>query len=222
MTQVTSAAAIRTAADLLRKLGDIPPERVWIDPVPGTATEKDVLAIEARENRLCELVDGVLVEKTVGYYESLVAGLVVHFLNRFVIDRDLGIALGADGTLRILPGTVRIPDACFISWDKLPGRKLPAEPIPDLVPDLAIEILSAGNTKKEMQRKLREYFEAGVSLVWFIDPASRIAEAYRSRTAKTRIGPDGILSGDPILPGFQLSLQELFAHAGRRSKEAGP
>jgi hypothetical protein len=59
---------VRTVADLLKRLGDIPPERVWFRPVPGTATEQDVLNIEAHQNRLCELVDGVLVEKTVGVH----------------------------------------------------------------------------------------------------------------------------------------------------------
>ncbi len=55
-----------TVADLLKKLGDIPAERVHLDPPPGTATEKDVLDMERREGRICELVDGVLVEKSHG------------------------------------------------------------------------------------------------------------------------------------------------------------
>ena len=50
---------LRTVADLLQRLGNIPAERVWFRPIPGTATEQDVIDIEARENRLCELVDGV-------------------------------------------------------------------------------------------------------------------------------------------------------------------
>ena len=209
---------VRTIADLLKRLGSIPPERVWFRPVPGTATEQDVIDIEVRENRLCELVDGVLVEKTVGFYESRVAALLGHYLERSLDHQDLGIVLGADGTLRLMPGLVRIPDVSFISWDKFPNRELPAEPIPDLVPDLAVEVLSEGNTAEEMRRKLREYFKVGVRLVWLIDPATRTAEVYSSPRKKTTIPADGTLDGGTVLPGFRLALQELFSRAGRRRK----
>lgn len=217
MTKVLkSTNQVRTVADLLKRLGNIPPERIWLRPVPGTATEQDVINIEAHENRLCELVDGVLVEKTVGYYESRVAVLLCYFIELFLSEHDLGIVLGTDGTLRLMPGLVRIPDVSFISWDKFPNRELPAEPIPDLVPDLAVEVLSEGNTAEEMRRKLREYFKAGVRLVWLIDPATRTAEIYTSPRKKTTLSADEALDGGTVLPGFHLNLQELFERAGRR------
>jgi Uma2 family endonuclease len=206
----------RTVADLLQRLGNIPPERVWFLPAPGMATEQDVLDMDAHQNRLCELVDGVLVEKTVGYYESRVAMLIGCYIELFLDQHDLGIVLGPDGTLRLMPGLVRIPDVSFISWSKFPNRLLPAEPIPDLVPDLAVEVLSEGNTAAEMRRKLREYFKVGVRLVWLIDPAMHTAEVYTSPRKKRIITADGSLDGGKVLPGFRLSLQELFARAGQR------
>jgi Uma2 family endonuclease len=192
-----------------------------MNPLPGTATEQDVLDIEARENRLCELVQGVLVEKTMGHFESRIAAVLIFFLETFLDSNELGIVYGADGTLRIMPHLVRIPDVSFVSWERLPGKELPAEPIPDLVPDLAIEVLSAGNTSREMQIKLRDYFRAGVRLVWFIDPAKRSATAFTARNKKSSIGPDGTLDGGVVLPGFQLSLRALFARAGRQHKQPG-
>ncbi|HEX8200254.1 MAG TPA: hypothetical protein VF590_07180, partial [Isosphaeraceae bacterium] len=99
-----------TVADLLKRLGDIPPYRVLLHPTPGTATERDVEAIHDRENRLCELVDGVLVEKTMGYEESRYAILLAHYLIAYLERHDLGMVLGADGTMRLFPGLVRIPD----------------------------------------------------------------------------------------------------------------
>ncbi|HEV3444033.1 MAG TPA: Uma2 family endonuclease [Gemmataceae bacterium] len=205
-----------TLADLLQRLGDVPPERIRLYRPLGSATEQDVIDIEARENRLCELVDGVLVEKTVGYYEARLALLIGHFLEDFLEQHDLGIVLGADGTLRLMPGLVRIPDVSFISWDRLPNRELPAEPIPDLVPDLAVEVLSEGNTVAEMRRKLAEYFRVGVRMVWFIDPTLRSAEVYTALNRLRRINEEQILRGGRVLPGFSLRLGDLFARAGKR------
>jgi Uma2 family endonuclease len=217
MNQALSAPKTdRTIADLLRRLGNIPPERVRLYPTPGTATERDVIEIEARENRLCELVDGVLVEKTVGYYESLLAVTLIRLMGKFLDRKDLGIVLGADGTLRLIPGLVRIPDVSFISWRKFPNRELPPEPIPDLAPDLAIEVISEGNTPAEMRRKLKEYFKAGVRLVWFIYSKTQTAEVYTSVRKKTSIGPSGTLDGGKVLPGFKLRLNVLFERAGKR------
>src|SRR5215467_10722255 len=160
-----------TVSDLLHQLGDIPPERVRLQPAPGTATEADVVAVHDREKRLCELVDGVLVEKTMGYYESYIAATLIRLLGNFVAEHDLGIVAGADGMMRLAPGLVRVPDVSFVAWERLPGQRLPRQPIPDLVPDLVVEVLSEGNTPHEMARKLDEYFARGVQLVWLVDPA---------------------------------------------------
>jgi Uma2 family endonuclease len=206
----------QTMADLLEQLGGVPPERVLVRPAPGTATEKDVIRVHDKEGRLCELVDGVLVEKTVGWYESRVAIVLSYFVEAFLETHDLGIALGADGTFRLMPGLVRIPDVAFVSWDQLPNRELPAEPIPDLAPDLAVEVLSASNTKREMDRKVGEYFRAGVRLVWLIDPQSRTAVVYTSPRRRTLVAEGQALNGGSVLSGFSLSLKRLFARAGRR------
>ena len=144
-----------TLADLLERFGAIPAARIRYDPPPGTATEQDVITLEARENRLFELVDGVLVEKAMGFYESFLAMRLVQFLLTFVEQHALGIVAGAAGMLRLAPGRVRIPDVSFISWDRLPQRRVPRQPIPDLVPDLAVEVLSEGNTPREMEQKLQ-------------------------------------------------------------------
>jgi Uma2 family endonuclease len=177
------------------------------------ATETDVLQAKSRFNRICELIDGVLVEKTVGYYESLVAVTIIQFLGRFLETHDLGIVLGEAGTLRILPTQVRVPDVCFINWDKFPNRRLPPEPVPRLAPDLAVEVLSPGNTEAEMQRKLHDYFTAGVRLVWYVDPRTRTAKAYTAEEQCVELGEQDALSGGEVLPGFELPLKELFTKA---------
>jgi Uma2 family endonuclease len=199
-----------TLAELCRQLGDVPLERIRAYPPLGTATDDDVLQSKSRYGAICELIDGVLVEKTMGYYESLVAVAIIEILGGFVRRHGLGIVLAPDGPLRVLPGQVRIPDVSFISWDKFPGRKLPAEPIPALAPDLAVEVLSPGNTPGEMRRKLRDYFAAGVRLVWYIDPQSRTAQSYTSPEQVAEIPADGVLAGGDVLPGFELRLADVL------------
>jgi Uma2 family endonuclease len=202
-----------TMADVVRHLGDIPLERIRAVPPPGTATEKDVIEADERFNRHYELIDGVLVEKTVGYYESAVAIYIGYLLVDFVKKGKLGLVLGEGGTLRVLPGQVRIPDISFISWNRFPGGRLPSEPIPAVALDLAVEVLSKGNTLGEMQRKLRDYFQAGVRLVWYIDAQARTATVYTSLEQSKVIGGDELLEGGDVLPGFQVPLGEIFAQA---------
>ena len=210
MAIATLAATTETVADLLARLGDIPPERVRMKPTPGTATEQDVLDAWNRDRRLCELIDGTLVEKTVGHVESYLAAEIICIIGIFVKERNLGYVVGPDGMMRIAPHMVRIPDVSFISWERLGSRFVPSTPIPDLYPDLAVEIISAGNSKKEMRRKLREYFAAGVPLVWYIYPETRTALVYTSPKKVTEIQEDGTLDGGVVLPGFTLPLADLF------------
>jgi len=208
---------IKTLADLQKRLGDIPLARIWFHPAPGTATEKDVIEAENRENRLCELVDGTLVEKAVGFEESRLAWRLGHLVGLYLDQNDLGICVGADGMMRIAPGLVRIPDLSFITWDKLPGRESPTDPIPDLAPDLAVEVLSEGNTKPEMARKVQEYFEAGVRLVWLIDPKKRTARVFSGLDQSVLVRANQALDGGDVLPGFVLPLKDLL-DGGRRPR----
>jgi Uma2 family endonuclease len=200
-----------TVADLWNRLGQVPLDRIRLSPTPGTAVEQDALDSLNHADRICELVDGVLVEKTMGYMESLLALAIGEYLRRFVRGRNLGIVLGPDGMLRILPGQVRIPDVSFVSWQRFPGGKLPSTPIPAVTPDLAVEILSEGNTAGEMQRKLADYFTAGVRLVWYIDWRARTAAIYTTPEQCNMLGEDDVLGGGDVLPGFELPLRVLFA-----------
>jgi Uma2 family endonuclease len=200
-----------TVADLLKKLGGIPAERVLLDPPPGTATEKDVLDVERRQGRICELVDGVLVEKAMGFEESFLALRIAFFLQLFLEQHKLGILAGADGTLRLWPGLVRIPDISFISWGQLPKRKIPKKAIPDLYPDLAVEVISRKNTKAEIDRKLQEYFRSGTRLAWVVDPQKRTVRVYIAPDQSQLLTEDQSLDGGNVLPGLSLPLREVFA-----------
>lgn len=209
-----------TALDLVERLGPMPLSRIRTVPAPGIATEKDVLRIHDGENRLFELADGVLIEKTMGTYESYLAGLLLHILWTHAEQRDLGIVLGADGMLRLGHGLVRIPDVSFISWERLPGKRIPRVPIAELAPDLAVEVISQGNTKEEMDRKLRDYFDASVRLVWYVYPNSKTVRVYTSAVDFVVMTEQQSLGGNDVLPGFTLSLRRLFAEPDHSSAPA--
>ena len=212
---MTTAVEVRppTIRDLLRRLGDIAPDRVRLRPAPGTATVADLLKAE---NAGCELVDGTLVEKPMGFRESLLAAFLVEVIGPFIRANRLGIRSGEDGPFRLLSGLVRKPDFAFVSWDRLPGRQVPDEPVPGVVPDLAVEVLSESNTRGEMARKRDEYFEAGVRQVWEIDPRARTVRVYSAADDYHDLTAADTLSGGDILPGFSLPLHDLFAELDQR------
>jgi Uma2 family endonuclease len=216
---LTSAGPkIKNLAELLDRLGGIPLERIRFQPPPGTATVEDALQIEAREDRLCELVDGVLVEKPMGYTESLIAVRLIAALEAFVVAHDLGVVTGEAGMCHLPANLLRIPDVAFVGWDQFPGREVPDEGAPEVVPDLAVEVLSQSNTPREMERKLREYFRAGVRLVWFVDPQSRNVTVYTGPSRSKVLGADQTLDGGKVLPGFKLPVANLFANLKRGPK----
>ena len=209
------AVHYETLADALEQLGGIDPRRVRAWPPPGKATEKDVLHFLDHENRLYELVDGYLVEKIMGLKESALAMELGSFLSVFVREHDLGFVTGEAGTVRLWPKLVRIPDVAFISWAQVPSREFPSEPIPTLYPDLAVEVLSEGNTKGEMDRKLKDYFLAGTRLVWLVDPDTRTVRVFTSPEAPITLRERDTLDGGDVLPGFTLPLKDLFARLPR-------
>ena len=198
---------------MVHDLGDIPLHRVFLSPYP--ASEADVLRMDDHSDRLCELVDGVLVEKPMGLRESFLAMLIAHYLQTFVLPRRLGMVSGEAGMMKLLPGLIRIPDVAYVRRDPA-GPKIAHEAVPAVAPTLAVEVLSASNTPREMERKIGEYFEAGAELVWIIDPDARTADIYTSPDAPQTIGLDGTLRGEPALPGFSLAMKDLFDEFDRQ------
>ena len=210
------SAGYITAADLQQQLGGIPLDRIRVVPPPGLATDDDAMRIQDREGRICEVIDGVLVEKAMGFYEARIAAALIYFIEAYLRTNDLGIVLGPDGLVRISASQSRAPDVTFASWAKFPNRRLPTAAVPRVIPDLAIEVLSRGNTREEIERKLDEYFANGVRAAWVIDPARETAKIYEAREEPIEIGSDGMLQATQVLPGFELALRALFDHAGRR------
>ncbi len=200
-----------TIAELIEQLG-VSADRIRYQPPPGTATEADLIALDA-QNIYCELIDGVLVEKAVGQYESRLAMLLGYFLLSYLEQNDLGVVHGSDSPHRFLTGQIRYPDVAFVAYDRLPDGRPTHEPIASWVPNLAVEVMSASNTKREMADKLEVYFASGVELVWYVYPDSKTVDVYTSPDACSTLEVDDALDGGEILPGFSLSIRKWFDKA---------
>jgi Uma2 family endonuclease len=208
---MTNSAVSSSLGERLTELGGIALDRVRAEPAIGTATVNDLIRANDHQRPLCELIDQTLVEKAMGFEASVVAATIARLLGNFITPRRLGLVSGADGMFQLLSTSVRGPDVAFVSIGRLPGGKFPREPYPTIPPDLAIEVLSPGNTKAEMSRKRIEYFHSGVRLVWIVDCVDRSVAVYTSPSAVTVLNEDARIDGGEVLPGFDAAVADFFA-----------
>ena len=181
-TATVPGIAKLTAQDLTDRFGPISLRRICVDSWPGTATEEDFLTLINRKGKLYELVDGIIVEKPMGLPEAFLAGVILKLLCAWVDPRKLGFVFPGDGMMRLAPGVVRYPGVSFIRASRFPGGRVQLIQVPDLVPDLAVEVLSPSNTVREMESKRRDYFTNGTQLVWQVDPAVELLKSSRARS----------------------------------------
>ena len=213
MTTATTeppAAELETFADIARRLGDIPPDRIiWL---PHRATEDDCVRYCERHGPV-ELIDGFLVEKGMGYRESLLAAALIRLIGNFVVPRKLGLVGGPDAIMRVSADQLRLPDVSFVTWERLLATDAHNKKVAPFGPDLAVEVLSDRNTRAEIDQKRREFFGAGTKLIWVIDRKTRTAEVYDDPTRPSQMAlvrETDTLDGGAVLPGFVLPLAELF------------
>src|SRR4051794_39958240 len=98
--RVPMPAKFHNAAEGLHALGDISPQRIVMDPWPGTATDEDLIQLVGRGERLAELIDGTLVEKVPGFYESLIATQLLCHLSNWAHNNKRGIIIGGKAMIR--------------------------------------------------------------------------------------------------------------------------
>jgi Uma2 family endonuclease len=208
MSAISSTSAL---AELLHRAGDVPGERIVFDPVPGTATVADVIPLcDGESKRLCELVDGVLVEKAVGQRKSRIAMWLGWLMRKFLDEHNPGDLTGEGEPFQLSGDVVRFPDVGFVSRERIPKDADPSAPVPDWAPNLAIEVLGKSNTRDEMKRKLKKYFDAGVKLVWYVDPDQRCIEVFAGVDEKLTLRDSVVLTGGTVLPGFEVSVQRVL------------
>lgn len=212
--------ARRTVADLLESLGGVGPERVLLLSL-GTATEVDMERLVDGIDRVpCELIDGTLVVKPVGFPEALVTTTVSSSLVGYVHEHNLGCVTGPRGPFRLRSGLTRMPSVGFTSWSRIPGGRMPNTFALHGAPDLAVEILRPSNTAGEMRLKRRHFFEAGTLLIWEIDAGSRSVTVYtRPDAPNATLSSGQTLHGGRALPGFMLAVADVFEVLDRHAPD---
>lgn len=210
---------MRTLADIISKLGDIPPERILLVPSPGTANEADLIRVNDGGSAQCELVFGTLVEKARGVGEGKLEIWIGFLLSKYLEEKNIGELISASGLFRLGKGIVRAPDISFFTWKNATTEEEDRKnPIANKAPDLAIEVVSRSNTPKELARKRREYFKAGTTLVWQIYPKSQTVEVYRSPSRPRTLALADTLDGGELMPGLLIPLKTLFGGSTKPRK----
>ncbi len=140
------------------------------------------------------------------------AGLIFSLLLPVVRANKLGMLTTADGTYVVArdPYTVLVPDVAFVRWDRLPEGEEPEKYVP-VAPDLVVEVRSPTDRPGEMAQKRELYRRAGVPLIWWVDSRRRIVSVYRDGELVAELSEADELDGEEILPGFRLSVAEIFA-----------
>ena len=170
------------------------------------------------EGRLLELVEGEVREVPfAGARHGSLEGRLIHFLSNHVYQGALGDIFGSQTSFVVgrKPDSVLMPDVAFVSAARLPEEDAWDRAV-QFAPDLAIEIESPSNTQAELLRKVSLYLAGGSRLVWLVRPKQQTVTVFSPDAPERTLGLSDTLDGGPLLPGFSLSLAELFRPYPRR------
>lgn len=181
------------------------------DPVRTFRLTAEELSYLPPEEGRSELVAGEIVREPPpgeehGWLAAGLLGDLVLFVRARRLGRvysECGFVLGRD------PDTVRAPDAAFVSAERV-ATVVRRGPYFEGAPDLAVEVVSPGDSRAEVASKVREYLAAGGRAVWVVDPRRRSITVHRADAAPHTLGTSDVLDGGDVLPGFRLPVRDVF------------
>ena len=185
-----------------------------VEKTPVTADE--LPALSARLSALgqrAELVGGGLVVMApAGGRHGEVAHTIALFIGIHVRKRDLGRVFAAETgfVLRRDPDTVRAPDVAFVAAERLKAEEAPAGFL-ESAPDLAVEVVSPGDSTAAVRDKVRDWLEAGACLVWVVHPRTRSVVVHRPGRPAETLHDGDVLEGGSVLSDFAVPVRDLFA-----------
>lgn len=174
-------------------------------------TAQELYRLPGINSKHAELVRGVLkVGEPSGAAPAVTAQKIALLLGLHVFKHDLGIITGEAGGYRLQrnPDTLRAPDVAFVRRERIP-EKIPLTFF-DLSPDLAVEVLSPSDRRKKTVEKIAEYLAAGTQLVWLVDLERRTVTVYRPRRSPEILDDSATLSGEDVVPGFQVTVASIL------------
>ncbi|MCB9878769.1 MAG: Uma2 family endonuclease [Planctomycetes bacterium] len=157
-----------------------------------------------------ELVCGELRRMSpAGHWHGSVASRIAGLLERFLREREVGQAYGAETGFVLArdPDTVRAPDAAFVRTARVapPGPGYFPGP-----PDLAVEVVSPSDRYCEVHEKALSWLDHGTHTVWVVEPMARTVTVLRARDDMRVLRENDLLDGGDLLPGFACTVTELF------------
>jgi Uma2 family endonuclease len=187
----------------------------------GTLAPPVAVPPSAREEPLYEIVNGVKVElPSTGAFASWVTLQFAFLLQTFVGQRALGtIVMETLFILDAVRDTRCRPDIAFVSAQKWsPDRPPPETGDWEVIPDVAVEVVSPNDLAKDVLSKMREYFRLGVQQVWIVYPLDQELYVYDSPTTPRVFSATDELDGGTLLPGLHLPVASFF----QRQPQAAP
>lgn len=165
----------------------------------------------------CELIRGKVVPKggkfeidmPTGAKHGAVTDELEARLSYFVRENKLGRVFAAETGFVLEGGTVRGIDISFVGKEKIREFGIPEGFFP-VAPDLAVEVISPGNTSDEIQTKVEEYLSAGAQLVWIIYPKQKMVHVHRQSNVINVLRETDELDGEEVIPNFKCKLSEIF------------
>jgi Uma2 family endonuclease len=183
-----------------------------VETAPKVWTEAELQALP-NDAYNYEVVDGELVMSPKNdFFHGDICVRLSRALSTFAEAKQLGIVLDSSTGFWMKNRNCRAPDISFVSRQRLKamGFKRSTRSFFRGAPDLAVEVLSLHYSRREMDRRLEDFFESGTRLAWIIDPENERVEVCRSPTDRALIGSGGLLDGQDVLPGFQFPIADLF------------
>jgi Uma2 family endonuclease len=161
------------------------------------------------DGKIYELHNGVIVEVAGSQKrQTRLAAWIIYLLMKFLEENRIGGAVsGADGTFELNRYNTRIPDVAYV----MPSNDQQGDDgFFKGAPDFAVEVLSPSNDPVEMQQRVGEYLTAGTQLIWLVDPEMRTVDVYTPGGLRETYRDDQVLDGGMILPGFKVTVSQIF------------
>jgi Uma2 family endonuclease len=165
-----------------------------------------------------ELVNGeIIAVNPTSYRAARVTARILRLLDVYAETHELGDIVGPDAGFVIFPdeNTLVAPDVSFIASHRVP-HTIDQEHFARLAPDLVVEVMSPSDRMTDALHKISLYLEAGVSLVWLVEPGPRTISVFQQDRPAVRLAGDQVVEAEGILPGFSMTVDELLGPSPAR------